>query len=306
MKFKWWLAGCFALIPAACMPQKALPVKKGARYELSSLKGQSMGIDPSNGGRITYLTIDGANFLTDSIVNNFNWGSTFWPSPQSDWNWPPPAEWDNKPYTALLENSKIKMEGPADPKTGLAVTKIFSADDKKGLYNLEYVISNHSGAVRKVAPWEVTRVHPGGFSFFPMGMDTLRGGLIPQTRIDNGICWYMYDQKKTPARGDSQIYTDGSEGWFAEVNGDIILIKKFPDIPFGSAAPKEGEVELYANKAIPEKSYVEIEHQGAYTELQPGQSFSWTIQWFLRKLPGHIKPTSGNPKLIEYVRELIK
>lgn len=300
------MAGCCMLISAACMSQKALPVKKGDRYELAGHKGQVMEIDPHIGGRITYLKIDGTNFLTDSVVNSDNWGSTFWPSPQSDWHWPPPAEWDNKPYTTQVEGDRIKMEGPADPKTGLAVTKIFSADDTKGLYNLEYVITNHSSSVRKVAPWEVTRVHPNGFSFFPMGNGSLRGGLIPQTRIDNGICWYTYDQGKIPDKGDTQIYTDGSEGWFAEVNGDLMLIKKFPDIPFEAAAPKEGEVELYANKTTPQKSYVEIEHQGAYTELQPGQSFSWTMRWYLRRLPGGITPAPGNPKLIEYVRQVIK
>ena len=282
------------------------------QYELSPVRGQTMGIDPQMGGRITYLRIDGVNFLTDSVVNGENWGSTFWPSPQSDWHWPPPAEWDNKPYAVKengggkLEGDKIKMESPADPKTGLVVTKIFSADDKKGFYNLEYVITNRSDAVRKVAPWEVTRVHPNGFSFFPMGKDTLRGGLIPQTRIEDGICWYTYDQVKIPDHGDTQIYTDGSEGWFAAVNGDVVLIKKFPDIPFDAAAPKEGEVELYANRAAPEKSYVEIEHQGAYTELRPGQSFSWTMRWYVRRLPKGIKPFPGNPKLIEYVRKMIK
>ncbi len=103
-------------------------------------------------------------------------------------------------------------------------------------------------------------------------------------------------RKKIPAQGDAQLYTDGSEGWFAEVNGDVILIKKFPDITFEAAAPNEGEVELYANKDIPQKSYVEIEHQGAFTELRPGQSFSWTMQWFLRKNPTEYQAGTRQPE----------
>lgn len=294
MNYKRWVLGWCLMTPMVCLSQQ---------YELSSVKGQAMGIDPHTGGRITYLKIEGVNFLTDSVVNKENWGSTFWPSPQSDWHWPPPAEWDNKPYVVRGDGS---MVSPADPKTGLVVTKIFSADDKKGVYTLEYIIANHSDTVRKVSPWEVTRVHTNGFSFFPMGRDTLRGGLIPQTRIDNGICWYIYNQEKIPRRGDTQIYTDGSEGWFAQVNGDVILVKKFPDIPADAAAPQEGEVELYANKTTPGKSYVEIEHQGAYTELRPGQSFSWTMQWYLRRLPKEVVATPGNRKLVQYVRNLIK
>lgn len=305
MKLNWWLVGCWICIPAICLAQQAVPVKKGNGYEISPLKGQLMGIDPDKGGRITFLTIDGINFLTDSLVNKENWGSTFWPSPQSDWNWPPPAAWDNKPYTVQLEGNRLKMQGSVDPKSGLAVTKIFSANVKEGLYELEYVITNQSAVVKKVAPWEVTRVHPNGFSFFPMGKGDLRGGLMPQTKLENGICWYTYDQQKIPAKGDSQLYTDGSEGWFATVNGDVILIKKFPDIAFEAAAPKEGEVELYANKDTPQKSYVEIEHQGAFTELPPGQSFSWKMQWYLRKLPRRIQPAPGNPELIDYVRKVV-
>ncbi|WP_315821560.1 hypothetical protein [Paraflavitalea speifideaquila] len=131
------------------MAQQAVPVKKSNGYELSSLKGQVMGIDPEKGGRITLLSIDGKNFLTDSLVNKDNWGSTFWPSPQSDWNWPPPAAWDNQPYTVQLEGNRIKMQGGVDSKSGLAVTKIFSADVTKGFYELEYVITNQSALVKR-------------------------------------------------------------------------------------------------------------------------------------------------------------
>lgn len=305
MKFHLWLAASFTCIPAAGICQNLLPVSNGDHYTISCKKGQSMEIAPALGGRITSLTIGGHNFLTDSLVNKDNWGSTFWPSPQSNWNWPPPAAWDNKPCTYKLEGNSIKMESKTDPRSGLSVTRIFSADSTKELYDLEYIITNHSSTPQKVAPWEVTRVHPNGFSFFPMGKGQLRGGLIPQTRIREGICWYIYDQKKIPDTGDTQLYSDGSEGWFAAVNGNIILIKKFPDIPLEAAAPKEGEVELYANKDAARKSYVEIEHQGAYTELKPGQSLSWRMQWLLRKIPPHIKAEPGNPALAAYVRTLV-
>ncbi|NML23116.1 DUF4380 domain-containing protein [Pseudoflavitalea sp. G-6-1-2] len=306
MKFNRWLTACSICISSACFSQTALPVKKGNRYELSCMQGQSMGIAPDKGGRITHLTIDGSNFLTDSTVNSDNWGSTFWPSPQSDWNWPPPAAWDNQPYAVKTEEHKIIMESTPDRNTGLSVTKIFSADVQHGWYNLTYIIANHSAVVKHVAPWEVTRVHTNGFSFFPMGKGALRGGLIPQTKIIDGVCWFTYNQQQIPDKGDMQLYADGSEGWFAEVNHGFILIKKFPDIPFEKLAPQEGEVELYANKDRQEKSYVEIEHQGAFTELPPGKSCVWNMQWMLRKLPHSIKPEPGNPELIDYVRKAVK
>lgn len=54
----------------------------------------------------------------------------------------------------------------------------------------------------------------------------------------------------------------------------MIFIKKFPDILAELAAPSESEVSVYVN---PGKSFVEIEQQGAYKELKPGDSLTWEV-----------------------------
>src|ERR1700690_2764216 len=60
-------------------------------------------IDASVGARITEFSYDGTNVLTGPDVNPTNYGSTFWPSPQSSWyaatNLPPIPAIDNQPYT---------------------------------------------------------------------------------------------------------------------------------------------------------------------------------------------------------------
>ena len=43
-------------------------------------------------------------------------------------------------------------------------------------------------------------------------------------------------------------------------------------------APGEAEVQVYVNRG---KTYIELESQGAYTLLQPGESLSWTVRWYL-------------------------
>lgn len=287
------------------MANKISPVQKDGRFSIQ-LQDQVLEIDPSSGGRINSLKLDGENFFTDSTVNNFNWGSTFWFSPQSDWNWPPSAEIDNKPYSVKVENRELVMVSPKDPKTGLVVKKAFSANKKTGSYLLKYTITNQSDQSQKVAPWEVTRVHTNGLAFFPFGEGERRGGLIPFTSEKEGISWFQYQADQVPLKGDRQLYSDGAEGWLAEVNGDVIMIKKFPDIPFEKNAPKEGEVEWYASPVVTGKSYVEIEHQGAYEEIQPGASSTWQVEWFLRKLPADIKPEAGNSKLVSYVRQIVR
>ena len=279
--------------------------EKDGLYSIK-IQNQILEINPSIGGRITFLKLDGKDFLTGKTVNDFNWGSTFWISPQSDWDWPPSAEIDNKPYSAKVEADELVMVSRKDPKTGLIVTKKISANTKSSSYTLKYTITNASGEVRKVAPWEVTRVQTDGIAFFPVGKGEKTGGLLPLMTEKNGICWFTYKESMLPVKGDRQLYTDSAEGLLAEVNKNVVLVKKFPDIPLGKNAPKEGEVELYASPVEPGKSYVEIEHQGAYQELQPGASLTWKVIWYLRELPSNIKPEAGNTALASFARELIK
>ncbi|TLV02527.1 DUF4380 domain-containing protein [Dyadobacter luticola] len=282
------------------------PIQKEGKFEIS-LGDQVMRIDPSKGGRISNLILSGEDFLTDSTINNFNWGSTFWFSPQSDWNWPPSAEIDNKPYTASMVGDVVKMISQKDSKTGLVVTKEISADAKSGSFVLKFIITNHSRKPQKVAPWEVTRVKTNGLAFFPVGKDSARGGLMSSTEIQDGIFYYSYQKDKLPLKGDRQIYADGSEGWLAQVNGDVILVKKFPDISLEQTAPKEGEVELFASEVSDTNpGYVEIEHQGPYSELAPNASSVWVTRWFLRKLPANIPVQAGGKPLVDYVRTLVK
>ena len=299
------LAGSFLFSIASVAQQHTPVVKNGSRY-IIQFADQYLEVEPEKGGRITALVMGTEKFLTDSTVNDFNWGSTFWPSPQSDWNWPPPAEWDNLPYSVEVKDNVVKMTGRSDPKTGLAVTKLFSGDRSSKLYTLTYVITNYSKSAQNIAPWEVTRVHTGGFSFFPIGNGDKRGGLVSSTAVRDGICWYIYNYDSIPSSGDTQLYADGSEGWFCQVNGNLMLMKRFPDMHLSEAAPHEGEVELYANKSIPAKNYVEVEHQGAYTTLQPGQSLTWRMQWFFRAIPVNIQAVPFNAKLVAYARGLSK
>ncbi len=117
----------------------------------------------------------------------------------------------------------------------------------------------------------------------------------------DGITWFAYQEDKVPVK-NTKFFADGSEGWIAQVNEDVIFIKKFSDIPAEKAAPGESEIEVYANAG---KTYVEIEQQGAYTKLQPGDSLTWEVNWFLRKIPTNIKREAGSSALVSYVRKIV-
>ena len=274
------------------------------RYRIR-IQNQILEIDPATGGRITSLVVNGFNFLTGKDVNDFNWGSTFWISPQTEWKWPPSASIDNKPYSVSVTGDELTLISEKDPKTGLIVTKKFAGDNKNGSFILNYIITNKSDTIRMVAPWEVTRVHTNGFSFFPVGKGLRRGSLLPLTKEKDGICWFVYNQAELPSHGDPQLYSDGAEGWLAQINKGIIFIKKFPDLPFEMNAPEEGEIELYASPVIKGKGYVELEQQGAYVALHPGESLTWKVKWYIRELPISLPVQAGDNSLVTYVRRLL-
>jgi hypothetical protein len=83
----------------------------------------------------------------------------------------------------------------------------------------------------------------------------------------------------------------------------VVLVKKFADVPPAQIAPAEGDVELYTNKL---RTYIEMEDQGAYGDIAPGASISWTVTWFLKRLPAGIAATAGDAGLVAFVRDTIR
>jgi len=286
-----------------CTAQKKsihpIPVKKNGMYSIK-INSYELEADPESGGRIVSLKLNGKNFLTGKEINESYWGSTLWPSPQKIWG-ANLKELDDRAYAVSIENNAIKMTGRKDPKFGFIFIKEISGNTQESSFTIKYTIINQSDSVRKVAPWEVTRVYPDGLAFYPKGNGERWGNLASQAEDINGITWFDYQADKIQP-GQNKFFSDGAEGWIAQVNEDIIFIKKFPDIPLEKAAPSEAEVEIYTN---PQKSYVEIEQQGAYEALQPAASLHWQVTWYIRKLPATLTREKGNADLVAYVQKLV-
>ena len=289
---------------AYCTAQKnnqhSMPVKKDGIYSIK-IQNQELEADPATGGRIISIKLNGKNFLTGKEINASYWGSTLWPSPQKIWGGPDLAELDNKAYSVSLEKNVIKMVSQKEPKFGFVFTKEISGSMQDSSFTIKYSITNQSGSAKKVAPWEVTRVYPDGLAFYPKGKGERWGNIANLAEDKNGITWFDYRRDKIPAL-HNKFFSDGTEGWIAHVNENIIFVKTFPDIALEQAAPSEAELEIYTN---PAKTYMEIEQQGAYEELQPSASLSWQVTWYMRKLPANIKAEAGNPGLVAYVRKLV-
>jgi hypothetical protein len=261
----------------------------------------TMDVDAALGGRVTALRLGGRNLLTGPDVDPDNFGSTFWTSPQAAWGWPPVAEIDHLPYEVESGGppGTLALRGPTSASLGVAVGKRFAVDAARGALRLGFAIHNHGRAPVKTAPWQISRVPPGGLTFFPTG-----DGSFPPSNLavrqTPEVTWYAYDA--AAVTDHQKLFADGREGWIAHVDGDALWIKTFAAVPRARQAPGEAQIEIYAN---PTHTYVEVEAQGAYDDIAPGAALDWEVTWLVRRLPGALPRGSGSAALVEHVRSLV-
>lgn len=279
------LAVC--LLAAAASASAQTITEADGKYTIAV--GQTtMTIDATRGGKILSYKLGDAEVLNQGRMPN-SFGSTFWTSPQSEWNWPPVAEYDSKPFQAEIVGDKLVLTGDKS-RFGYSVRKEFTAVPKKDAISITYTIVNESGETRQVAPWEISRVPNDGVLFFVAPAVEPANNMVGLPfEFTQGAAWYVMDE----ARENRKINADG-RGWLAYCAKGLLFVKKFQDLKVGQAAPAEAEIQAYAN---PGKTFVEIEEQGAYTTLAPGASVSWTVRWSVVKTELEPAPSKALLKL---------
>lgn len=260
-------------------------------------------IDYKNGGRLEGFSLNGVNCLSGKSVNAGNWGTSLWPSPQSAWGWPPSQQLDNMPYKVLQDSSEIILKSLRDPKQGFVFTKAYKINTADTSLVITYTILNDTSVAQKVAAWEISRVAQGGLTFYPSGDEAKREVLAALTKDSIGVTWFKCDTATIPKIGVPKLLADGKEGWLAQVNNGLLLVKSFEDVATGKYAPKEGEIELYTN---PDKSYMEIEQQGTYVELKAGEQLTYQVRYKLVNLAASIDIKIGDYDLLNAARSALK
>lgn len=250
-------------------------------------------IAPEWGGRVTSLSLSGAEILSGPQVHSSNYGSTLWTSPQADWGWPPPPEFDDMPFSeAAREAGAVTLIGPPCPRLGVRLLKSFAIDPRGPAIVVEAQIENVGAVPRAFAPWQVTRVPARGLSFYPAGVCS--GGLLPVQRVA-GTTWFRHDPGALTETG-AKSYADATCGFVAHVHDGLLLVKRFVDLPPERQAPGQGEVEIYGNDR-----YVEVEIQGPFAVIAPGErSAPWVVRWHLTRLPPELDASLGSSALLAF------
>lgn len=263
---------------------------------LYSLKcgNATMTIDGARGGKILSF-----KYGDQEAISQLKWpeafGSTFWTSPQKEWYWPPVPEYDKKPYQVEEANGVLKMTSEVSDKLKYRIIKEFKTDEQHQAIVVTYSIVNESDEVRKVAPWEITRVkNEGGLIFFEAPVEGITPAGLMNFKDAFGAAWYQADETNENRKNNA----DG-KGWLAYCCNGLLLVKRFDDLDASQPAPDEAEIQVYVNRG---KTYIELESQGTYTTLQPKEKLSWTVCWYLQPCEGTPIPSEA---LLQQVRHIL-
>ena len=256
---------------------------------------RTMVIDAAKGGKILSL-----KYGEREVISQLRWpeafGSTFWTSPQKEWNWPPVPEYDKRPYTVEQKDGVLTLTSEVSERMKYRIRKAFAVDERDGAFVITYTIINESDEVRKVAPWEITRVqNEGGLIFFEAPVEGITPAGLMDFKDAFGAAWYQTDE----TNGNRKVNADG-KGWLAYYNNGLLLVKQFDDLDASQPAPDEAEIQVYVNRG---KAHIELESQGAYTTLQPKETVSWTVRWYLQPSDLSAEPSE---KLLKQVKKILK
>lgn len=276
----------------------------------------------ANGARVIEFSLDGNNLIDATGA------STFWPSPQQAYTWPPPEAIDSDAYEAQadattlgLRSSIATLTGPGATTFKLSVQKRFWVNANSGVVSIEYQLTNQSAQSESWAPWEVTRVLAGGYTFAPRGpgnrtitqdsfQNPLTLSLLPPPPATGAIEWLNYPGLSASLTKDNYIVEfDGAEGWLAHANRfgtsslPVLFVKSFVDAPDESLPTNQAEIQLWTSGTAKPK-LIEVEEQGALQVLAPGASLSWTVHWSACELPSSSLLAAGNADLVAFARAL--
>ncbi|WP_066963350.1 DUF4380 domain-containing protein [Microbulbifer sp. Q7] len=255
-------------------------------------------LDPSYGGRITELRYGERDLLALPQPGGNNFGSTFWLSPQSLWNWPPVPEHDTAPYTVTARQTDAAAVTSASG-AGARVSKTVNLSSGQRA-TVRYRIDTEKD-FPEIAAWEITRLPNRGLAFAPVTREsvrTVRGQM--DYRLQSDILWLSMEAGAPLMEG--KVIANGTEGWLAYTVDQLLYVKVYPQVDASKMATGEGDIELYLSG---ERPYLELEVQSAAHSLKQGDALDWSVDWVVAPIPEGVNVHIGSPALLQFVRDQV-
>jgi len=286
----------------------------------------SMTLVRTMGGLIAAFKLNGKSIiLEEPSPESGMQGSTFWPSPQSLFDWPPPptisggTEADGETgrsaegggtYDVQVDDAKLSvvLTSQPDPDLGVRVVKNVSCDTERQAMVVRYTMEKVDTATNlSLAGWEKTNLPAGALIFWDHGdaetvtrIDDM-SNKTSQTLDVDGDTFYFDHSNDDVHEGGTKIASNTTSSWIAAVRDDIMFVKVFKSVPLDKVAPGEGDVAVFARP-----SFSSIENQGAYGAVKKGKPSVYVVCWYARKLPDGAQAAKGDETMLDAVREVAK
>lgn len=259
--------------------------------------------DPQHGGRLIAYGPEGGNILQDDLEHpewlfpdNVHWtgpaGGRFDIGPEETVP-AHPALWSGPWSADRPDPLRIRLTSPKDEASGLQLIRDFVLDPSSTRLRCTQTMRNISDKPLRRSYWGRTLVDRGGISIVPLN---------PESRFPHGYVTYSdwrtnqislkpKDPSVTVRDGfaivgpglETKLGFDGIAGWIAYLSPKGVLFVKryavFPDRRYTGVAG------LTASLWSDGKRLVEIEPLGPEEHLAPGESTSFSEEWWLLPFP---------------------
>jgi hypothetical protein len=285
---------------------------------------------PDVGGRVMQFWLDDHPFLfvNQSLAGRLfsaeeNWGdgsmaswknyggNKTWPAPQG---WNGPDEWAGPPdpvldsgrfKTLAADSSRVAVQSPPDPRTGLRITRELTLAPGAARAVLRRTMRNVSDRPVRWSLWDVTQfdcaiqsvcrmtIPLNPFSRFPDGYDVLYGPRDnPQWRSDDPAVFTV-----EYARALGKVALDSQAGWIAFSDGEWALLHQFEVQPAADYPDGGATVEVWTqgpgvaagvdfSQPQLRGEFMEMEVLAPLERLLPGEEASADLIWVACRCPG--------------------
>jgi hypothetical protein len=203
-------------------------------------------------------------------------GDKAWPSPQSDWGWPPPSGFDGSPYQVTVTNGVVVLTSPEDPTYKIRVTRVIELKFDQPVMRIKTTFQRTAATTwtnKQLGTWVIAQLQdPLGCyvpvpqpSIFRNGYTQLGTGMPLQFRNTNGLISFTRDTAAAHKLG----FDAGVLVWIGTNVALRIDAPRVNGLPAPSYPDGGCSTEIYTNPGT-NAPYVELESLGPLYLLPVG------------------------------------
>lgn len=214
-------------------------------------------------------------------------GHRLWVAPETI---PDTYALDNGPVKTIVNGNRITLLQPIEPETALQ-KEIFIELSPGGLVTVTHRIENTGPKSRRLAPWALSQMTPGGVAvaLFPPRA-THEQQLLPSNPLvmwaytDFSDARWKFTSKYLILKSDSARSNPQKAGLFnantvgAYLLGSDLFIKHTEANPHAAYPDFQCSFEMFTNE-----QFLELETLGAIVDLIPGNSVAHVERWSLHR-----------------------